>query len=794
MLPVSHCETQQVDSIIFEVFKSSQVKEHATCAITDPVTTVNNQPVPNGLSDLRMGSTDRKFTCETCNMPHPDCPGHFGYIELAEPFFNIGLFDVTMQALRCVCKSCGMLLEDPTKSTQWDEIRGLAGRQRLSAIVKLCNKTKCGVTSPQADGEDNEASADVNMGRGCGQEQPKVRKPTGFYPTLVFEATEGGQVTRWYGEDVFRVLDRISDHDAEIMGFNPSRCHPRDLLVSVMPVPPPAVRPSVSFGSMASENELTHKLQAILKANQKMVREKQEGVGREAITEIREVLQEHIGTYVSNKSTYYKPSTLSKTPFKSISERLKGKYGRIRGNLMGKRVDFSARTVITGDPNIDVDEVGVPYSVAMTLTFPERVSAVNKKRLQEIVRRTEYPSANYIIHRNGLERVLEKMKPKARENLTLEIGDVVERHVLNGDVVLFNRQPTLHRMSMMGHRARVLPFSTFRLNLSCTTPYNADFDGDEMNLHVAQSLLTKAELIEMMMVPKNFVSPGKSQPCMGIVQDSLLGCYRVTQKDTFVDKYFMQNLVMWLDRWELPVPALVKPQPLWTGKQIFSMLLPEVSHKTGDKPFADDDSTLLIRRGELIMGPIKKTVVGAAPGSLIHVIANEKGSDEVAKFINFVQRTTAYFLYNMSFSVGVQDTVADQETLAHINTILAKTTAEVRRVAAKANNGELKRKTGMTLLRSFETDVNNALNQCRDSAAKKALSNVKRTNNFRMMIEAGSKGSDLNICQIAVMVGQQNVGGQRIPFGFRLHRGLAPRPEITAAHCRRSFLALLGAR
>jgi DNA-directed RNA polymerase II subunit RPB1 len=777
MLPVSHCETERVKSIVFEVFKGRQVKEHASCQVTEPISFVNGQPAPNGLSDLRMGSTDRRFACQTCNMAHPDCPGHFGYVQLAEPMFNIGLFDITLQALRCVCKSCGALLcskeiMGPDGPAILEDLKTLAGRQRLSAVAHMCgNRRKCGVNAPPA-GVGNGADEDdvAALGHGCGQEQPKLRKPQGFYPTLVIEATEGEQVSRWYGEDVFRVLDKVSDADARVMGFDPDRCHPRDLLVYVLPVPPPAVRPTVSFGSQNSENELTHKLQAIIKANQKMLREKQEGVGREAITEIREVLQEHLATYVSNKSTYYKPSTLSSTPFKSLSERLKGKYGRIRGNLMGKRVDFSARTVITGDPNIDVDEVGVPYSVAMTLTFPERVNAVNKKRLQETVRRTTYPSANYIIHKNGIERVLEKVKPEARSKLTLEIGDVVERHVLNGDVVLFNRQPTLHRMSMMGHRARVLPFNTFRLNLSCTTPYNADFDGDEMNLHVAQSLLTKSELIEMMMVPKNFVSPGKSQPCMGIVQDSLLGSYRLTQKETFVDKHFMMNLVMWLDKWELPVPAIVKPQPQWTGKQVFSMLLPEVTVIANEDPkkqFPDNDSVLMIRRGELLMGPIKKGIVGAAAGSLIHVIANEKGVDEVAKFINYVQRATAYFLYHQSFSVGVQDTVVDADTLEHINKLLAKTRAEVRRISAKANEGQLKRKTGMTLLQSYEADVNFALNDCREAVAKKALENVKSTNNFRQMIEAGSKGSDLNICQIAVFVGQQNVGGARIPFGFR---------------------------
>ncbi|EPY32496.1 hypothetical protein AGDE_08637 [Angomonas deanei] len=287
-----------------------------------------------------------------------------------------------------------------------------------------------------------------------------------------------------------------------------------------------------------------------------------------------------------------------------------------------------------------------------------------------------------------------------------------------------------------------------------------------MNLHVPQSLLTKAELMEMMMVPKNFVSPNKSAPCMGIVQDSLLGSYRLTDKDTFLDKYFVQNVALWLNIWELPIPAILKPKPLWTGKQIFSLALPEVNHPATpfkDPPFGDEFT--MIHRGELLVGNITKGIIGAAPGSLIHVIFNERGSDEVAKFINSVQRVTAFFLYNFAFSVGIQDTVLDSES--ETNKVLEKTRNRVQKIGASANSGTLSRKAGMTLMQSFEADVNAALNKCREDAAKQALQNVQRTNSFKVMIKAGSKGVDLNICQIAVFVGQQNVAGARIPFGFR---------------------------
>ncbi len=757
LLPPSKCDLKRANEVQFEVFKERQVKDYAVCVIDQLKTYENGVPVEGGINDLRMGTTDFDQTCQTCKMSRPQCPGHFGYIELAEPMFSLGMFDVTVQALKCVCKTCGMLLCDPNS----DDVKAIyfkSGPNRLREMVRLCaNRRKCGWKD--ATGAEH----------GCGSEQAKIGKFMSNYPGLVLKATVGDQDMKWYAEDARKVFDNVSDDTATALGFNVVRCHPKDLLLTVLPVPPPHVRPSVSFGSGKNDNELTHKLMQILKANMALRKKKEDRDTDPNIEKVRVLLQEHVGTYFHNASTLYKPNKLSETlKLKSLTERLKGKYGRLRGNLMGKRVDFSARTVITGDPNIDVDEVGVPFSVAMTLTFPERVNEINKKRLTEFVRRDGYPGANYILHANGSQTPLDRVRD--RTALSLAVGDIVERHVINGDVVLFNRQPTLHRMSMMGHRVRVLNYNTFRLNLSCTTPYNADFDGDEMNLHVPQSLLNKAELIEMMMVPKNFVSPNKSAPCMGIVQDSLLGCYRITDKETFLDKHFVQSVVMWIDQWELPIPAIIKPRPLWTGKQIFSLVLPEVNiyPAEGDKAlFSHKDETLFVHRGQLMSGAIKKSIVGASPGSLIHVIFNDRGSDEVAKFINGVQRVTAYFLYNFSFSVGLQDTIADKGTLGQIQSILKQSRQRVKKIAATANRGQTQRKAGMTLLQTFETEINGELNACREKAAKKALSSVRRTNSFKVMIEAGSKGTDLNICQIAVLVGQQNVNGQRIPFQFR---------------------------
>ncbi|KAK1394377.1 hypothetical protein POM88_013433 [Heracleum sosnowskyi] len=209
---------------------------------------------------------------------------------------------------------------------------------------------------------------------------------------------------------------------------------------------------------------------------------------------------------------------------------------------MGKCVDFSTRTVITPDPTINIDQLGVPRSIALNLTYPETVTPYNIERLKELVEYGPHPlpgktGAKYIIREDGQRLDLRYLKKSSDHHL--ELGYKVERHLNDGDFVLFNRQPSLHKMSIMGHRIKIMPYSTFRLNLSVTSPYNADFDGDEMNMHVPQSFETRAEVLELMMVPKCIVSPQANRPVMGIVQDTLLGRRKITKRIPLLRRTFL---------------------------------------------------------------------------------------------------------------------------------------------------------------------------------------------------------------------------------------------------------------
>ncbi len=354
------------------------------------------------------------------------------------------------------------------------------------------------------------------------------------------------------------------------MGFIPGKSDPAWLILTVFPVPPPPVRPTVSFGTDRSEDDLTAKLLDLLKANLTLKQQLQMGSGKHVCQEFANLLQYHIYTLCDNNiQSLPQATTKSRKPIKSIRERLKGKEGRLRGHLMGKRVDFSARTVIGGDPMLDIDQVGVPRSIAFNLTFPERVTSITFKKLLKAVRNgpTEWPGAKFIKKPDGSTIDLRYTHVPENDQEAagfLQIGDKVERHMVDNDFVVFNRQPSLHKMSMMGHRAKILPYSTFRLNLSATSPYNADFDGDEMNLHLAQSHETRAEIKHIMLVPKQMVSPQGNKPVMGIVQDACLAVSKFTKRDTLLTRDAVFSLCLTLPDWngQVPIPCILKPEPI----------------------------------------------------------------------------------------------------------------------------------------------------------------------------------------------------------------------------------------
>lgn len=619
----------------------------------------------------------------------------------------------------------------------------------------------------------------------CGNTMPKFRREG-----LVIHITYPDDMESYPGngqrhqelsaETVFRIFKNVSNEDVQTLGFDPKFARPEWMLVSVLPVPPPHVRPTVMQGDMQSEDDLTFQLVNIVKANLILEDAIMRGDPRHVISEFEKLLQVRVVAFFDNERQD-NPVETQKTgrPLKTIRQRLKGKEGRLRGNLMGKRVDFSARTVITADPNLSIDQVGVPRSVALTLTVPVVVTPFNIDELRQLVANGpfEWPGAMYIVRADQTRVNLAFVGSK--NDINLEYGWIVERHLRDDDVVLFNRQPSLHKMSIMGHRAKVLDWSTFRLNLSVTTPYNADFDGDEMNLHVPQSITAKADADQLMMVPRNIVTPQSNRNVMGIVQDALLGVCRMTKRDIFIEKDVFMCAMMWIATWDgvMPAPAIIKPRPLWTGKQLFSMVAPRINYRGKSKHHSDDpkitdpfnylDSEVLIHDGELLQGTVDKNIVGTSGGSVIHITWLQKGWEDTRDFMNQIQCVVNYWLASNSYSIGVSDTVADASTINNIQDTLNTAREKVNDIMSKAQLGELKMMPGKPMMESFEMNINEVLNDARSTVGKSAQKSLKERNAIKGTVMSGSKGSALNISQIIACVGQQNVQGKRIKYGFK---------------------------
>mmetsp|Transcript_60363 Transcript_60363/g.143851 ORF Transcript_60363/g.143851 Transcript_60363/m.143851 type:complete len:1807 (-) Transcript_60363:125-5545(-) len=782
--PFSSADYKRVKCVKFSVFDAETIKGYSVAEISRSDVYRDGLPIEGGVNDPRLGPIDTRTICKTCGEGIKTCPGHWGHLELARPMFHYGFLKATMNVLRCVCYYCSRMLADPREAKMMAASKLLDPKKRLSAVMQCCRvKKRCAVQ----DAEDMELdeNGEAKYGGGCGYLQPHYRIEA---TQLIVQFPEGGD-EEGKGEDrrkllsaeeALRIFQHISDKDVLRLGMDPRVNHPANMILTVFPIPPPHVRPSIAIGNTRSEDDVTSKLMDIIKTNDMLKKQVESGAGEHIIMEFSKLLQYHIFTLSDNTIIGIpKATTKSRRPLKSIRERLKSKEGRLRGNLMGKRVDFCARTVIGGDANLDTEQVGVPKSIALNLTFPERVTPHNIMELQRAVRNgpTTWPGARYIIREDGTRQDLRYANNV--DEIELQYGWKVERHMVDGDYVIFNRQPSLHKMSMMGHRAKVMPFSTMRFNLAVTSPYNADFDGDEMNLHLGQTHETRAEIKHMMLNPRMVVSPQGNKPVMGIVQDSLLATSKFTRRDTFIEKDLAMNLLMWLPVWDgvLPTPCILKPKPMWSGKQIFSKLLPAglsmkrdaaiASKNKKDNPdFAASDCKVLIQQGELLAGIVCKKTVGSSSGSLIHLCWLDHGVEACRNFISYLQKIVNQWLTHNGFSCGVADIIANDDTLLKVEQTLKQAKVEVRKILADAQRGKLETQPGKTMYQSFEARVNQRLNAAREDAGRIGSDSLDERNNIISMVNAGSKGSPINIAQIIACVGQQNVEGSRIRYGF----------------------------
>ena len=756
-----------IDAIRFSLLSPNEIRKLSGVEIqTADTYDEDGVPIVSGLMDGRLGTLEPRQKCKTCGNTALTCPGHFGHIELSQPVVHVSFGKLVHRFLSVTCRSCGRILLNNEKIARYQNL--IADEKRRLNIVPdsfYDNVTKDAKKSQECPH--------------CGTKQYIIEH---IKPTTYHEVVEGG-ARRLTPSTIRERLERIRDDDLRLLGMDPKAARPEWSILQVLPVPPVTVRPSITLESgIRSEDDLTHKLVDIIRINQKLREAVEGGLPVNIIQELHDLLQYHVTTYIDNEVSGLPPARhRSGRALKTICQRLKGKEGRFRGNLSGKRVDFSARTVISPDPNLDVGEVGVPTEVAARLTIPEKVTEWNIHELRQLVENgpDQYPGALYIARPDGRRIRLEFVAERKSLADSLQPGFVVERHIRNGDIVLFNRQPSLHRMSIMAHKVKVLPYKTFRLNPCVCPPYNADFDGDEMNLHVPQGEEARTEARLLMEVQDQILSPRYGGPIIGAITDHLSAAYMLTNDSTYLTKdETCRALAAAGYEGPLPQPDLRRPEPTWSGKRIFSIFIPKKMNFTFKsnvcrqcpeckKEKCPYDAYIVIKDGILERGVLDRNAIGARSESLFHRIVKDYGPSQGRDFLNSITKLLDRFITMRGFSYALDDLDISPTLKDRIDKAIRNAEQRVNELVEKYRNGTLDRLPGQSLRESLEIYIMNELSKARDEAGALADKYFGMENSGIVMVRVGAKGSMLNIGQMAASIGQQSIRGQRIQRGYR---------------------------
>ena len=718
--------TDRIGGIEFSIFSPELIKNLARVrVVTSDLYDADGYPIEGGVMDPRLGVIDPGLHCRTCGGGIGDCPGHFGYLELAKPIIHMLYTKTIYHLLKLTCRKCNRIMVEENRE-------GVLNR------IHLTSPSKCPF---------------------CKTKQKKITfaKPYAYYA----DKTELNPL------DIRERFEKIPTKDLKRIGIRGGR--PEWLILTLFPISPVTMRPSITLeGGERSEDDLTHKLVDIVRINQSLKENIDIGAPEFILNDLWELVQYHISTYFDNELTGAPLARhRSGRALKGLIQRLKAKEGRIRGNLLGKRVNFSARTVISPDPTISINEVGVPEIIARELTVPVYITKMNMKQVKDLFRAEKL---NYVIRPDG--RRIKVTKENKRE-LMDSIGPdwVVDRQLEDGDIVLFNRQPSLHRISMMAHRIKIMPYRTFRIAPQVCPPYNADFDGDEMNLHVPQTVEARTEASLLMDVENNIISPKFGGPIIGCDLDQISGLYLMTEKGFVMNREDASQLFAGAG-----IDVELSDKNEFTGKELFSFLLPKGLNiefksqccRSCDKCLKRDckhDAWVLIRNGTVLKGRIDKTSVGAEKGRIINKLGRLCSKKEMREFIDNSGRLGVAFLMKRGFSMGLSDLDLPEAVKKDITGEIEKGIKESETLIEKFRSDEMRILPGMTAKDSLEAQIMNALASGVSRVSDIIADNIK-TNDIVHMYTSGAKGSVINTTQMAAVVGQETILGKRIKRGY----------------------------
>ena len=696
---------KQVKALRFSLISPAQIKKISAAKIVTPeLYDIDGFPVDGGIMDLRLGAIDPGVRCRTCGGRLKECLGHAGVIELARPIIHIKYVPLIELFLRSFCHKCGKLNLEDYKIKKMN----LAERAK-----KARDKKKC----PHCNEN---------------QEKIKLEKPTSFF---------AGR-RRIFPSEIRDILVNIPDEEIIKIGVNPKTCRPEWSILSQLLVPSVTVRPSITLETgERSEDDLTHKLSDIIRANQRLWENLNAGAPEVIIEDLWDLLQYHITTFFDNNITRIPPARhRSGQPLKTITERIKGKEGRIRKNLAGKRVNFSGRTVLSPDPFLNINEVGVPLEVAKIITVAEGVTTINIEAMRALIRQgANYPGANYVIRPDGRRKRITK---ELTEELCAEIqpGYKIERHLQDEDVVLFNRHPSLHKQSLMSHYVKVLPDRTFRIHPAAAHPYNADFDGDEVNIHSPQTEEARSEAKILLDIKNNIMSSKNNVNLVGCIADAVTGNY-LLGKEKLSKSEADQTL------FSVGIINKSKGKEI-SGGEVFSQILPVNSNIKIPTEILSDNT------------------FGSDGGSMVKILDKNFGRDISIECIKRAFSLGTTYLTRKGYTLSLRDLDVPKKIKEITKEIIERAKNKTQDIINAEKEDSLDVIPGKSLEESRELRIMQVLNEVRTESGKIVKSNFPKEGNIYSMITSGAKGSILNITQIGCCVGQQSLWNQRINFGY----------------------------
>uniref|UniRef100_A0A1A7WFT6 DNA-directed RNA polymerase subunit n=1 Tax=Iconisemion striatum TaxID=60296 RepID=A0A1A7WFT6_9TELE len=643
---------------------------------------------------------------------------------------------------------------------------------------------------------------------------------------------------------LFPGLEESSGSRASEMGFQPDL-----FFLELLVVPPCRYRPINRLGDQMFTNGQTVNMQAVMK-DCGVIRKLLALIAGEKTTEEMEAEEPEDQAFLSGISGQTLPDKLYNMwvrlqshvnivfdsdmdklmmeKYPGIRQILEKKDGLFRKHMMGKRVDYAARSVICPDMYIGTNEIGIPMVFATKLTYPQPVTPWNLKELRQAVLNgpNVHPGASMVINEDGRRTILSatnftQREAVAKQLLTPSPGPhkmpmkIVNRHIKNGDVLLLNRQPTLHRPSIQAHCARILPGEkVLRLHYANCKAYNADFDGDEMNAHFPQSELSRAEAYTLVSTNQQYLVPKDGKPLAGLIQDHMVSGTRMTIRGCFFtrDQYTQlvyRGLTDKVGRVKLLPPAVLKPQHLWTGKQVVSTLLLNVipedavplnligSSKIPGKawiqvppraapgyiPDSMCDSKVVIRQGELLVGVLDKAHYGSSAYGLVHCCYELYGGQTSGKLLSCLARLfTAYLQLYRGFTLGVEDILVKQGADVKRKKIIeqslkigTKALQAAFNLQPNVNPAEARSRWQDAHLNPDQSDFSMAdhkfkevANQVNNDINKVCMPVGLHTafpdNNLQLMVQSGAKGSTVNTMQISCLLGQIELEGRRPPL------------------------------